>query len=473
MVIIRKKAGCVHVENGITTVYTGNEIILTLDSESLVGADLRGADLTSADLAGADLRFADLSGAKLLCTDFTGANLMNAKIMGTHCVGCYITGANLRGARLAHSMFIWAKLHGTDLTGCDLNRTKLLWCRFDATTVWPVDFDPSERHAGPSAARLSREERQRQAEITAGKLPDPTAGQPATAEEFALLTAAASGDLNALARCIENGVPVDFGCSGPLGTPLMRAASYGRLDIAAKLIELGADVNAVDSNGRTALLWAIISEQPHIVEFLINSGANIGAPARNGELATQHARATAALLKDRYDRAIQSVELISSAVKMQGSNNKDCPVQITTCIPTTALDRKARLMADRLQQVSAKGDVQSIMRYVKGGLPIDSGAGLEVGTALARAAAFGRLDAAAKLIELSADVNAADSFGRTPLIWAIELLMPEMVSLLLEHGADTREAAHDGMSPMDQAVRIAVHYGDRYERASIVVGLLC
>ena len=40
------------------------EVILKLESTTLLGADLRGADLYGADLRGADLRDADLYGAK-------------------------------------------------------------------------------------------------------------------------------------------------------------------------------------------------------------------------------------------------------------------------------------------------------------------------------------------------------------------------------------------------------------------------
>lgn len=60
-------------------------VLLTVDADTLSGADLSGAYLSKADLGGADLSGADLSG-----TDLSGADLSRA----------YLSRANLRGAYL-------------------------------------------------------------------------------------------------------------------------------------------------------------------------------------------------------------------------------------------------------------------------------------------------------------------------------------------------------------------------------------
>ena len=46
-----------------------NEVLLTIEGDSLQGANLRGANLQGADLRGADLRGADLKGADLRYAD--------------------------------------------------------------------------------------------------------------------------------------------------------------------------------------------------------------------------------------------------------------------------------------------------------------------------------------------------------------------------------------------------------------------
>jgi ankyrin repeat protein len=59
-------------------------------------------------------------------------------------------------------------------------------------------------------------------------------------------------------------------------TPLQRAAKEGRSDVAKALIANGADLNAVDARGYTALLWATQDpfEGDQIVRMLLDAGAN-------------------------------------------------------------------------------------------------------------------------------------------------------------------------------------------------------
>ena len=52
-----------------------NEVLLTIEGDSLQGADLKGADLRWANLRGANLQGADLQGANLRWANLQGANL--------------------------------------------------------------------------------------------------------------------------------------------------------------------------------------------------------------------------------------------------------------------------------------------------------------------------------------------------------------------------------------------------------------
>lgn len=59
-------------------------------------------------------------------------------------------------------------------------------------------------------------------------------------------------------------------------TPLMYAAKYAErgVGIIPALIEVGADLNAQDRLGRTALSWAVLNQQPRAFELLIGYGAD-------------------------------------------------------------------------------------------------------------------------------------------------------------------------------------------------------
>ena len=72
-----------------------NEVLLTIEGDSLQYADLQGADLQDANL-----QYADLLGASLQGADLRGANLKYADLRGASLQGADLRGANLRGANI-------------------------------------------------------------------------------------------------------------------------------------------------------------------------------------------------------------------------------------------------------------------------------------------------------------------------------------------------------------------------------------
>lgn len=69
-------------------------------------------------------------------------------------------------------------------------------------------------------------------------------------------------------------------------TPLMVISN---LDVVKTLIEHGADVNEVDNNGKTVLMWAAGSESPSLFLYLLRQSTNIHAKDHEGETALTHA----------------------------------------------------------------------------------------------------------------------------------------------------------------------------------------
>ncbi|WP_373002300.1 ankyrin repeat domain-containing protein [Sulfurimonas sp.] len=67
---------------------------------------------------------------------------------------------------------------------------------------------------------------------------------------------------------IEQGIDVNFTQRRSKFTPLMAAASYGRLDIAKLLIKHGADQNAVDTKGFSAIDFARKMNKKSVLEIL-------------------------------------------------------------------------------------------------------------------------------------------------------------------------------------------------------------
>jgi len=57
----------------------------------------------------------------------------------------------------------------------------------------------------------------------------------------------------------------------------MRAAAHGRVEVARILIDAGANVNARDSHGETALMRAAQMGYAETAKLLIESGADVNA----------------------------------------------------------------------------------------------------------------------------------------------------------------------------------------------------
>ncbi len=67
----------------------------------------------------------------------------------------------------------------------------------------------------------------------------------------------------------------DISNNGFDSTLLHRASEQGKLDIASKLIELGANVNQLDSSNHTAIHTSVLKGNINIISLLLESGANI------------------------------------------------------------------------------------------------------------------------------------------------------------------------------------------------------
>jgi ankyrin repeat protein len=64
--------------------------------------------------------------------------------------------------------------------------------------------------------------------------------------------------------------------------PLLEASRRGHSEVALALIEAGADVNARDAYGVTAMMFAAICGSAEVIERLIDEGADVNAQDLNG-----------------------------------------------------------------------------------------------------------------------------------------------------------------------------------------------
>jgi ankyrin repeat protein len=99
-----------------------------------------------------------------------------------------------------------------------------------------------------------------------------------------LYAAAEKGDRAEVVRLLDAGAKADEACSSQCKgwTPLMIASAEGHRDVADALLERGADPNAQNASGRTALQFAVRYDFYEIAESLLKSGADPNVRSSQG-----------------------------------------------------------------------------------------------------------------------------------------------------------------------------------------------
>ncbi|EAY27141.1 ankyrin repeat domain-containing protein [Microscilla marina] len=108
-----------------------------------------------------------------------------------------------------------------------------------------------------------------------------------------LLKAAASGDIEAVKKCLDQGADINYQSSGILSleqTPLMKAAKNGHLDAVKFLIEKGANISKGNSGKENPITLAAKKNHSEIVLYLIEKGEKVNYRETNyGMTALHHA----------------------------------------------------------------------------------------------------------------------------------------------------------------------------------------
>ena len=99
-----------------------------------------------------------------------------------------------------------------------------------------------------------------------------------------LIDAARDNNIEGAREALKNGA--DVNAKDKAGkTALIWAARYGHTEVVKMLIAAGADVNAKNSDGNTALIWAAYYGHAEIIKMLIAAGADVNATDNGGNTA--------------------------------------------------------------------------------------------------------------------------------------------------------------------------------------------
>ena len=169
-----------------------------------------------------------------------------------------------------------------------------------------------------------------------------------------------------------------LGASVPAESPVADAAMQGDTEQVRTLLQGGADVNAAQADGMTALHWAAENGDNELIDMLVYAGANLGAVTRLGDYTPLH-------LASKGGRAAAVETLLEAGAD---------PSALTTTGGAAPLHFAA-----------ASGSAESVMALLEGGADVDPRETVWGQTPLMFASSAGRLTAVRALLGHGADVS--------------------------------------------------------------------
>ena len=221
---------------------------------------------------------------------------------------------------------------------------------------------------------------------------------------------------------IDAGATVNVTTDGER-TPLHCAAQENpKPEMCHVLIDAGATVNAPDTLGRTPLHCATErNNNPEILQVLIDAGATVNAPDTRGNTPLHCAA-------DWNNNPEILQVLIDAGARINARNTK----QITPLHNAAQFNKTTGVLG---ALIKANADVNATT---------DVGA-----SPLMLSASHDNLEACRELLTAGAHPNQKGNDGYTALYWAVKYGSREVVSLLLEYGADPQVMSTEIAAPKD------------------------
>ena len=267
--------------------------------------------------------------------------------------------------------------------------------------------------------------------------------------------------------------PASAGVADSRGiTALMYAAEVGSVDAMRLLIEHGADVNAQNAFGSTALMWSV--SDPAKVRLLLDHSAEVNTAAKSGRTAlivagftNPSVEVTRLLLAKGAKVAVMDARHVTplnaatfgndmATVRLLVEAGADIDTPDTFIGLTPLMNAAGNRNVEAVKLLLAKGAKVNAVSKTDGLPKIQTGT-VEFGgwTPLLMSAAFGPPEAVKTLLDADARVDAQDYRGFTPLMLAVgtDRYDRRTVNLLLAHGAALDPKNHAGETALDWAYK--------------------
>lgn len=261
-------------------------------------------------------------------------------------------------------------------------------------------------------------------------------------------------------------------------TPLLSAARYGSFAVAEKLLEAaGANINARNSDGQSALILATISNHTEMVKLLVKNKADVNIQDNTGSNALSYAEHAQNHAITNLLKAPRTVKLIDRS----DLNHKFVSDLPPLPPPAPIFDAIAKGDLSRIQDLVAGGANLESKAYRNQETPLisaargrhhntDEGKQLEIvnfllakgakvnardnkgNTALMSASIFNKIDVIKSLVAAGAEINAQNNQGDTALMEVSSGLHHKAtIETLLDNGADMHILNNQRRNPLMEA----------------------
>jgi ankyrin repeat protein len=248
------------------------------------------------------------------------------------------------------------------------------------------------------------------------------------ADAVLFVTSASKGNAIAVRDQIRLGVDLEATDSAGQ-TALILAAAAGHAEIVAELIKAGANINARDQDARTPLDKARLGGHSAVVKLLVAAGAKDPVP-------TTPFNAMWRAIEDGRDDQVRA--LLAGGFNASSANEDGMAALLY------ALRLKRKAVVRTLLQSGANVNQRDRFGFTPLGAAFDT-------------------EVATWLLQRGARVNDRNNYGVSVLAEIVGTADPNLVELLIAHGADVNARDSNGRTPLKGALELAsAGYAQKY-----------
>jgi len=258
-----------------------------------------------------------------------------------------------------------------------------------------------------------------------------------------LVDAVKSGDVATARALVAKGA--DVNAPEPDGTTALHwAVQRNDLDLVSRLLRAGAKVNVKNSFGVSPMFEAALAANPALIDRLLAAGADVESPNTDGQTAlmvvakTGQVEAARVLLKK--GAKVNAVEKWRGQTALMWAVAQGHTAMVKELVANGADVNVRSIVNDWDRQVT--GEPRAVYRPA-GGL-----------TPLLFAAREGCVDCVDLLVNAGADINYADPEAITPLLMAVMNMQFDTAAALIRRGANPNKWDLWGRGPLYSAVDV-------------------